>query len=391
RKRKSHTKSRRGCGNCKLRRVKCDEGKPCCKRCQSFGVTCNYDRLSSDLQVADEAAFIGGAPPMTAISLNRQVLSMLNDSLHRQSPSKKTMLFGLGDLAIVNRYHERTILTMGTPQTRHVYQRESVKLAFEHPFLCHLVITVTLMHDRFSVTTKQSPAELVHWLEGTAHFHKLLANAKRGALSSSEKDAVWIASVLIGCATLAQVDSDNPEELWPLKCAFTDLNWLKMNNGKYEIWRHVNLRRPDSALRAVAQEHRQDPGPMVSDQDALRVLPPELQELLEVSHPSASPLTNPYYIIAAILGRLLPLDANPANMLVFITFLSQITARFQTLLEDKDPRALLLLLYFDAKIIEHGRWWWWNRSVLEGRAICIYLERYHSNISHLDLLMEYPK
>ena len=40
RKRKAHTKSRRGCSSCKTRRVKCDEGKPACRQCKgmSFGI-----------------------------------------------------------------------------------------------------------------------------------------------------------------------------------------------------------------------------------------------------------------------------------------------------------------------------------------------------------------
>jgi hypothetical protein len=34
RKRKAHTKSRRGCSSCKTRRVKCDERKPMCQQCK---------------------------------------------------------------------------------------------------------------------------------------------------------------------------------------------------------------------------------------------------------------------------------------------------------------------------------------------------------------------
>jgi hypothetical protein len=73
RKVKSHKKSRLGCGNCKLRSVKvsnkvhdpsvrthvdygpqCDEDKPECKKCISYGVRCNYNAKSSDLQFVIE-------------------------------------------------------------------------------------------------------------------------------------------------------------------------------------------------------------------------------------------------------------------------------------------------------------------------------------------------
>ncbi|RDW79094.1 Zn(II)2Cys6 transcription factor domain-containing protein [Aspergillus mulundensis] len=40
--RKSHRKSRLGCGNCKRRRVKCDEKRPECSNCQRHSVSCDY-------------------------------------------------------------------------------------------------------------------------------------------------------------------------------------------------------------------------------------------------------------------------------------------------------------------------------------------------------------
>ncbi|KAE9364994.1 hypothetical protein N431DRAFT_95028 [Stipitochalara longipes BDJ] len=39
--RKPHSKSRRGCGTCKIRHYKCDEGKPSCNRCLSVGLRCD--------------------------------------------------------------------------------------------------------------------------------------------------------------------------------------------------------------------------------------------------------------------------------------------------------------------------------------------------------------
>ncbi|EJT80084.1 hypothetical protein GGTG_00089 [Gaeumannomyces tritici R3-111a-1] len=40
--RKGHTKSRRGCFNCKKRKVKCTEGLPECDHCQRLGLICEY-------------------------------------------------------------------------------------------------------------------------------------------------------------------------------------------------------------------------------------------------------------------------------------------------------------------------------------------------------------
>ncbi|KJZ68783.1 hypothetical protein HIM_11827 [Hirsutella minnesotensis 3608] len=40
--RRGHTKSRRGCYNCKRRRIKCQETRPACGHCAKTGLTCEY-------------------------------------------------------------------------------------------------------------------------------------------------------------------------------------------------------------------------------------------------------------------------------------------------------------------------------------------------------------
>lgn len=97
----------------------------------SFGVSCTYDRISSELQPFEEAAFSVYAPLSTPVSLNQTVLRMLNDNLRRQSPGDPA--FGLDDvdLGLLNTFHERTVVTLGIEGTRHVYQREGLRLAME--------------------------------------------------------------------------------------------------------------------------------------------------------------------------------------------------------------------------------------------------------------------
>ncbi|KAI9704149.1 MAG: hypothetical protein M1836_007010 [Candelina mexicana] len=41
---KMHRRSRTGCFTCRLRRKKCDEGKPACKACKHLGLSCDYKR-----------------------------------------------------------------------------------------------------------------------------------------------------------------------------------------------------------------------------------------------------------------------------------------------------------------------------------------------------------
>ncbi|KAF3934112.1 hypothetical protein ABW19_dt0209288 [Dactylella cylindrospora] len=43
---KTHKRSRTGCFTCRLRRKKCDEGKPVCRACKHLGLSCDYKRPS---------------------------------------------------------------------------------------------------------------------------------------------------------------------------------------------------------------------------------------------------------------------------------------------------------------------------------------------------------
>ncbi|KAH8752365.1 hypothetical protein F5882DRAFT_339792, partial [Hyaloscypha sp. PMI_1271] len=62
--RRSAPKVRTGCGTCRLRRVKCDEGKPVCQRCIKFGVECDGYHLT----LRWKREFVPSQPAMKVLS-----------------------------------------------------------------------------------------------------------------------------------------------------------------------------------------------------------------------------------------------------------------------------------------------------------------------------------
>ena len=61
-------------------------------------------------------------------------------------------------------------------------------------------------------------------------------------------------------------------------------------------------------------------------------------------------------------------------MMCFLIFISDPQPVYKSLLERKDPRALLIFAWWNAKVSQAGEYWWIQRRVvLEGRAICLYL------------------
>lgn len=246
------------------------------------------------------------------------------------------------------------------------------------------------MHDRHLVSSPPRPpsmAELAHFARGTALFNMKLS----GTLTPSEKDAIWAAATLLGTSTLAGVDALSPEEAWPLrKSSGSDLDWLRMYDGKREIWRIADPTRPDCCLRLLCQEIEMVCQNMLMTEPGLKRLPVELCRLLGL-HGHADLVSNPYRFPANILNNLMAMKSSETSILPFLSFITLMQADFRQLVVDKDPYALFLLAYWFAEFSQHHAWFVWRRSVLECQAICLYLARHHGGIDHLDTILEHPR
>ncbi|KAK0670097.1 hypothetical protein QBC41DRAFT_345785 [Cercophora samala] len=417
RKRKAHTKSRHGCINCKLRHIKCDESKPICNNCTTFRVSCTYDRAlkSSEalalqpwseqvfpLAIAKETHLINVSLATASLSLNRQVLTMLNDHI-RQSDSqagKNRFLFKDQHLRYLNQFHEKTILSLKMNHKLDLYRRESVRLAIQEPFLLHLILTVTLMHERMVTspltTNPPSVQELYHHAAGSSQLNQLLSN-RPSDLSRVQKDAMFMGTILLAYTSFAQLDLALPlTSHWPFVSSPHDLDWLKICSGKRVVQELADTHAADSALRDVSHEFVLS-GPaarveLLPEEEAIAQLPGSLRRLLRLDHAGASARTNAYYDAGVVVGRVLPLEVSEDNLLVCLVLVSFLPARFREMLEEKDAKALLLFAWYHAKVGQFGRWWMWRRAAIEGMAIVTYLERYHGGmVSENEELLGYPK
>lgn len=253
----------------------------------------------------------------------------------------------------------------------------------------HLVLGFTIMHDR-NLSPKMKPqthGELYHWYNGTAIFNtKILA-----PLTRSEKDAMWISSTILGAGSIGFIDANEAEDCWPLKDRPpTEPDWLTMSEGKNEIFQLADLASSESGLRKLFDVCVDDFFSATSKGAYLRNLPDELIEVLGLADPSCY-AASPYYISADILSRLMPFEYSERTMLKFITFLSNLTPEYKNLYNARDPGALLLMAYWFGKACSYQLWWSWRRTVLECQAICLYLERNHGDIPHLEKILSFPK
>lgn len=263
--------------------------------------------------------------------------------------------------------------------------------ALEHTFLMHIALGFTLMHDRHLISSPPRPpsmAELAHFTRGTALFNMKLS----GPLTPSEKDAIWGAATLLGSSTLAHIDAVSPEQAWPLrKPSESDLDWLRMYDGKREIWRITDPTRPNCCLRLLCKEVEMFRQEMSVTEPGLKRLPGELCRLLGLHGHVNLLVSNPYRIPANILNNLMAMDNSRTSTVAFLSFLLLMQPDFRQLVVDKDPYALILLAYWFAEFSQSHTWYVWRRSILECQAICLYLDRYHSDIDHLHVILEHPR
>ncbi|KAF2876592.1 hypothetical protein BDV95DRAFT_561151 [Massariosphaeria phaeospora] len=398
RKRRAHAKSRKGCANCKLRRVKCDEARPQCRRCTSYGVSCGYDGTQPSLDLTAKGSFqvelssgsqtrFGPGPQASSISTDKTLVTMINQSLHAEAAkipidSVQEHEYGMSwnftatDLEAVHRFANRTVLTIGTARTFPTYQDCMVRLAFAHPFLMHMVLSLTLLHDAYltwhlpDLSAAHTHTSLQHWSIATKVFNDILSRP----VANAHRDPIWATGALLGATVFAYVEPTDANEAWPLKPSDPcDLDWLKLSEGKKAIWEVANPLRPDSVFRSVASDLKMAPRWVVEDQD-LSYLPLGLLQLFNIG-PDSTIENNPYHLPALILARLQNLTPNPDNILDFLYFMGHMTHKFRNLLEIKDPRALWMLGWWFKKL-EHGDLWWLTRRAkVEGRAIQIWLDR----------------
>ena len=250
----------------------------------------------------------------------------------------------------------------------------------------HTIFTVTLMHDRYLSGTSDTELEDFHWYQSSALFNNKLSE---GPIHRSDRAAVWATAALLGCISFHHNQAKTAADAWPLSPPSpTDLNWLRMSEGKKEIWKIAESLKYDSVFWPLSPDCT---FPDISFTGSERdVLPPGFIMLYNLGSTSTAE-NNPYHAPASALAQVLDLECNYATILKFMTFVGRMCPGFKQLMEHKDARALLLMAYWYAKVCRSQHWLLWRRTMLECQAICIYLERYYSGNTSIQELLQFPR
>lgn len=213
-------------------------------------------------------------------------------------------------------------------------------------------------------------------------------------VKSETRDALWASASLLGVIQFASFEARTPEEAWPLRPSNpTDLDWLKMSDGKKAVFTITDPLRANSVFCTMSVGHDRLFRFMSEPHECFKAnandLTSEFTDMFALG-PTSAGHANPYYKPAMILARLLHTTCDGNNILEFFGVIMHMGPEMKLLLEQKDAKALLLLVYWYAKLYR-GQWWLYRRGLMEGQAICMYLDKYHGDNTKLQRMLERPK
>lgn len=138
-------------------------------------------------------------------------------------------------------------------------------------------------------------------------------------VKDESRDALWASAALMGTIQFATFEARTPEEAWPLKsCDTTDLDWLKMSDGKKAVFAIADPTRADSVFCKMSTGHGKLWRPLIEPEDCSNTDAVEMTrdfvDMFGLGPSSTCGDKNPYYKAAMALARLLHVKCDRNNV-----------------------------------------------------------------------------
>ncbi|OCL10853.1 hypothetical protein AOQ84DRAFT_438081 [Glonium stellatum] len=192
RQRRKTPKVRSGCITCKIRRIKCDEGKPSCLKCSSTGRKC--DGYTSHPGSNHNTAIDTAHQTATTSDVGLPML-LLGVQPHINLPPYRWNLTEPEKRSIHHFVHRSTKDLTGPFQTQ-VWGSYALSLCATSPAIQHAVIALSGFHERFC-----SPITAVASLQGCLqHYHKAVKRINSLMDEHNHKRNSTIQEIVVACA-----------------------------------------------------------------------------------------------------------------------------------------------------------------------------------------------
>jgi hypothetical protein len=417
--RRTHTKSRFGCRNCKRRHVRCDETPGGCLKCKSHGIDCDYDvggRLTSataiSVAVTDDASSslimseVSTPSSFTTRLLASEYTSITPSTLPVQ---RSPECHSLSAETILHHFYTTTAVTCGSPASQAVHRSAVVNAAVQTPFLMYALLGLAAAHLRYLTPqalvvsrSRLKVLECYYWAEAFDGFRAELAGSDKSRslvatkcsnVTRENMDQLLSTLMLVSMHQFSYRDyrhtEGDPAELsfvWRYDRTEREaaLKWLGIEAGFKGLlgamapWLNESFWLP--IMRRVDVEDEVDLDGWLTGSvlpiKSLDSTERRLAEVCGITSPSGG--SNDYYTnVETLIWCRSFRPIGPEHFNQMIAFVGRTTPAFRELLLQRETPALLILVHWLQLMHGIGQWWIVERCRAEIRAIVAFLCKRH--------------
>ncbi|KAL3480867.1 hypothetical protein BJX99DRAFT_244045 [Aspergillus californicus] len=347
--RRSHTKSRHGCDQCKKRRVKCDEQGPPCSNCTSREIECVYSKSPTVRRLYN-------VPPLPPAHRPDPNNNHLLSQSHQHTPDSPTSGVSraseLRKLELMHKYSTETYQSLcNSSSDFYIWQIVVPRKALDHDFLMNGILAVASLH----MASSMEPSGALPYINTALEYHNQTLTPFRHAIadiSPENCDAVFAHSMvttIMGIALPHLTENDERVGMMEKIILAAELiqgvskilkicrPWLKLKlfTSRNDFWERTNI------------------GLDGETQTALDNLSALTDEITNVEQQAV--LKEALKMLQQCFTRY----ANSRDIASVLAWLATAEKDFVCALRCRQPVALLILMYWGALLHElHGRVWW---------------------------------
>ncbi|KAK1569912.1 uncharacterized protein LY79DRAFT_653710 [Colletotrichum navitas] len=148
--RRSHTKSRNGCRDCKRRKVKCDEAYPSCFNCTRHGIPCSLSTSgASPSRTTHHSPSFTQSTSSSSPETPYQFLDVVISHAEPTPQQPTIKLWGHG-LELMHHYTLHTANTISLRhKTQHVWRVIVPEIGYDCPFVAHGILAMAALHKAY--------------------------------------------------------------------------------------------------------------------------------------------------------------------------------------------------------------------------------------------------
>ncbi|KAI9730417.1 MAG: hypothetical protein M1834_005927 [Cirrosporium novae-zelandiae] len=341
--RKSHTKSRRGCLECKRRHIKCDEKRPQCSNCKRLAMKCMWSSLPARPNISSK--------PLAAKTLG------IVHSFNSISTSLKDDSTVLGQLAIrdLKLLHHFSIATYATLDTvvaqQRIWQEDVIQMGFQYPFVLRGILAISALH----LATLSSTLSTDLLIQASTQHNRALGDFRTTLININESNCTPLFAIscltVVHAFAVAQIQTTQDPVADILNC----LHLIRgVNSVLQPYWpklmaSELSPRLDNGWRRGVAGE--------VPEILRLKVLVNSLPNL-------DNGITNTAYMQAieqlhVVFLEVMTSDENRSDLALLFTWPITLSEKFLTLLSSRQPVAMIILAHFVAFLHYKKSYCWW--------------------------------